>query len=83
MDAGLSESSVVSYVTSVAKRATDGAKLARQLEGAGLPATQATRTFAEALLLRFSSKAPAAPSVYKQQESKAIAVAKKNRFVPW
>lgn len=76
---GLSESAVVSFVVSVAKRATDGARLAQQLEGAGLPPTQATRTFANELLQRFSTQAPVAPSAYRQQEDKAVALAAKNR----
>ena len=79
--AGLSESSLVSYVISLAKRARDIGSLAAQLQGQGLPATGATHAFAAALLTRVARPA-AAPSAYKQQEQAAMAAARKNRCAP-
>lgn len=78
--AGYAESAVVAYVVSLAKRTTNAAALAKQLQGAGLPDSSATQTFASDLLARVP-RAGAAVNTYKQQEKAAIGVARKNRRV--
>lgn len=78
--AGYAESSVVAYVVSLAKRATNASVLATQLQGAGLPASSATQSFASELLARVPRAGQQAVSTYKQQEKAALSVAKKNRW---
>lgn len=53
---GLSESMLVSYVLSLAKKASSTASLAAELEGQGLPQGARTRTFAQELLARLPQR---------------------------
>ena len=78
--AGLSERALVDFCISLAKRTPDTGRLATSLEAQGLPASSATRRFAQDLLARLPKPGGAAgTSGYRQQENAAAEFARKNQ----
>ncbi|KFM23132.1 Putative pre-mRNA-splicing factor ATP-dependent RNA helicase DHX16 [Auxenochlorella protothecoides] len=81
--AGFAERALVDYVVSIARRAKHPDALCTTLEAQGLPASQATRSFAIDLLSRCSgagtSGASAAVSAQRQAHAEAVAAARRNQ----
>ncbi|KAL6774279.1 hypothetical protein ACKKBG_A24410 [Auxenochlorella protothecoides x Auxenochlorella symbiontica] len=80
---GFAERALVDYVVSIARRAKHPDALCATLEAQGLPASQATRSFAIDLLSRCSgagtSGASAAVSAQRQAHAEAVAAARRNQ----
>jgi pre-mRNA-splicing factor ATP-dependent RNA helicase DHX16 len=74
---GASESTIVNYILSVAKRHTSAASLSTALAGQGLPAGS-TAAFAAELLSRLPQRS-VGPSQFQVQHKEATAFARRNK----
>ena len=72
---GYAESAVVGFVLALARKAPSAAALAHQLEGQGLPASDATRAFAAALLSRLPGASGGAGAAGAAGSAGAVAAA--------